>query len=212
MIYPLAQESLSWRVSDSNGCRACARANVVLHGVGTSGVPRVEVQHWSPTFWHADPSKPNQYLDFDESATGANLYCVLVLYSARMVSRVSHTTFNCTDAFQLARWWNRVLGYTDLPDDPNEPGDEECMIVDPTTGHRLLFIEVETLQEPGRVHLDPAPTDRGRDEEIARVLDLGAREVADHRRPDGTGWMIMADPEGNLFCILRSGEERSAAL
>ncbi len=127
-----------------------------------------------------------------------------------MASRVSHTTINCTDAFELSEWWKEFLGYRDIEGDPNEAGDEECMIVDPHTGHRLLFIEVDRLQGPvGRFHLDLAPTDRRRDEEIQRALELGATTVADHRYPDGTGWMVMADPAGNLFCILRSDEERA---
>ncbi len=105
-----------------------------------------------------------------------------------------------------------MLGYTDVPDDPNEPGDEECMIVDPVTGHRLLFIEVADLGGAGgRVHLDLAPTDRRRDDEIERVLALGARQVADRREPDGTGWMVLSDIEGNPFCIVRSDAERAEA-
>lgn len=128
-----------------------------------------------------------------------------------MVSRVSHTTVNSRNAFELSEWWKRVLDYTDVPGDPNEPGHEECMIVDPRTGHRLLFIEVDDLQDPvGRVHLDLAPQDRRRDEEVDRVLGLGAVEVADRRRPDGSGWMVLADPAGNQFCIVRSDEERAA--
>ncbi len=103
------------------------------------------------------------------------------------------------------------MGYTDLPGDPNEPGHEECMIIDPVSGHRLLFIEVRDLAaETGRIHLDLAPTDRRRDAEIERVLALGARPVADRRNPDGTGWMVLADPEGNAFCVVRSDEERAA--
>lgn len=84
------------------------------------------------------------------------------------------------------------------------------MIVDPSSGHRLLFIETgDAKQGKNRVHLDLAPTDRTRDQEIERVLGLGATEVADRRRSDGTGWMVLADPEGNEFCILRSDAERS---
>jgi hypothetical protein len=128
-----------------------------------------------------------------------------------MTARVSHTTINCLDAYEVSEWWKRVLDYTDVPGDPNEPGDEECMIVDPRTGHRLLFIEVADLQEPvGRMHLDLAPTDLTRDEEIERVLGLGAREVADLRRPDRSGWMVLEDPAGNRFCIVRSDAERAA--
>lgn len=127
-----------------------------------------------------------------------------------MVARVSHTTINCTNAYELSEWWKPVLGYTDVPGDPNEPGHDHCMIVDPGSGHQLLFIEVDELQDPtGRIHLDLAPVDRTRDEEIERVLGLGAVEVADRRHPDGSGWMVLADPAGNLFCIVRSDQERT---
>ncbi|MEZ5176149.1 MAG: VOC family protein [Acidimicrobiia bacterium] len=128
-----------------------------------------------------------------------------------MASRVSHTTINCTDAFELSEWWKRFLGFEDIPDDPNRAGDEECMIVDPRSGHQLLFIEVDDLQESdGRIHLDLVPTDRRRDQEVERAVTLGATQVADRRNPDGTGWVVMADPAGNLFCVLRSDEERKS--
>lgn len=127
-----------------------------------------------------------------------------------MAARLSHLSINCTNAFELSEWWEGVLGYVDVPDDPDEPGDEECMILDPNCGHRLLFIEVEHLQEsPGRLHLGLAPTDRLRDDEIERVVALGASTVADRRKPDGTGWTVLADPAGNQFCIVRSDEERN---
>jgi hypothetical protein len=106
-----------------------------------------------------------------------------------------------------------VLGYVDLPNDPNEPGHEECLILDPETGHRLLFIEVpDEKSVKNRIHLDLEPRTGRRDDELARLLDLGATEVADHRGRygPGTGWVILADPEGNEFCILRSEEERAS--
>lgn len=126
-----------------------------------------------------------------------------------MVSRLSNTGINCTNAYKLSEWWKSVLDYSDVADEPNKPGDVECVIVDPVTGHQLFFTEVGELQDPvGRIHFDLTPVDRRRDEEIVRVLGLGAAEVADRRNPDGTGWMVMADPDGNLFCIVRSDEER----
>jgi catechol 2,3-dioxygenase-like lactoylglutathione lyase family enzyme len=126
-----------------------------------------------------------------------------------MVSRVSHTTVDCRDAYALSQWWKGVLGYTDVADDPNEPGDEECMILDPAAGHRLLFIEVpEAKSVKNRLHLDLVPTSGSRDEEVRRVEGLGASRVADRRRADGTGWIVFADPEGNEFCVLRSDAER----
>ena len=128
-----------------------------------------------------------------------------------MVSRISHTTIDCQNAYALSEWWKNVVGYSDVPDDPNEPGDEECMIVEPGTGHRLLFIEVPgTKSRKNRLHLDLVPTNGSRDEEVERVRGLGATQLADLRRPDGTGWVVLTDPEGNEFCVLRSDSERAA--
>lgn len=74
---------------------------------------------------------------------------------------------------------------------------------------RLLFIEVPNAKQlKNRVHLDLKPENGTRDEELARLLALGAREVEDLRNPDRTGWLVLADPEGNKFCILRSDAER----
>ncbi len=129
--------------------------------------------------------------------------------SMRMASRISHTTVDCHNTFVMSEWWKEVLGYTDVPGDPNHVGHEECMIIDPLSGHRLLFIEVVERKATNRVHFDLAPTDRRRDTEIERVVALGARCVADRRNDDGTGWMVLADPEGNEFCIVRSDKERS---
>jgi Glyoxalase-like domain len=94
------------------------------------------------------------------------------------------------------------------PQDPNEPDDEECMIFSGNGRTRLLFIEVpEAKQIKNRLHFDLRPTDATRDEEVARLLSLGATEVADHRGPDGSGWVTLADPEGNEFDVLRRDSE-----
>jgi hypothetical protein len=62
-----------------------------------------------------------------------------------------------------------------------------------------------------RVHLDVVPTGTTRDEEVARLLELGATLVDDQRRSDGTGWAVLGDPEGNEFCVERSAAERAAS-
>jgi len=132
-----------------------------------------------------------------------------------MSSYVSHTTTDCHNAHQLSEWWKQVLGYTDVPGDPNAPGHEECMILDPETGHRLLFIEVpDPTPGKNRTHLDLRPRSGStRDEEVRRLLGIGATQVADHRGQygPGTGWVVLADPEGNEFCVLRSDAELAAA-
>jgi hypothetical protein len=125
-----------------------------------------------------------------------------------MTSYISHTTVDCANAYALSRWWQGVLDYVEDPDDPNEPGDEECMIFSPEGKHRVLFVEVpDSKQSKNRIHFDLRPVEGPRDDELARLTELGATTVADRRRPDGTGWVVLADPEGNEFCILRSDAE-----
>ena len=88
--------------------------------------------------------------------------------------------------------------------------DHVLLVRDPDTGHRLLFIEVpDGKVAKNRLHLDLRPREGTRDEELARLLAHGATEVADHRGQygPGTGWVVLADPAGNEFCILRSEAE-----
>jgi len=63
----------------------------------------------------------------------------------------------------------------------------------------------------GAVYLGGASPDRTREQEVERVLALGASHLADHRRPDGSGWITLADPEGNEFCILSRDPAGSGA-
>lgn len=138
----------------------------------------------------------------------------MVCLAHTMTSRVSHTSVDCRDAYALSEFWRAVLGYTDVADDPNEPGDEECMILDAESGHSILFIQVDD-PTPGknRWHIDLRPRTGRRDDEVERLVRLGATIVADRRdiHGPGAGWVTMADPEGNQFCVLRSDEERAAA-
>ena len=127
-----------------------------------------------------------------------------------MTAFVSHTAVDCANAYELSEWWKPVLGYVDLDGDPNLPGHEECMIRDPETGHQLLFIEVPDAKTvKNRMHLDLRPRSGTRDEELARLVAHGATVVDDLRgtHGPGSGWVVLADPEGNEFCILRSASE-----
>lgn len=127
-----------------------------------------------------------------------------------MTALISHTSFDRRDAYAQSVFWGRVLGFVEDPDDANEPDDEVCMIFSPDGAQRLLFIEVpDAKQLKNRVHLDLKPAGGTQDEEFTRLLVLGARTVDDRRNPDGTGWVVLADPEGNEFCILRSDAERA---
>ncbi|MER6299625.1 VOC family protein [Kitasatospora sp. NPDC001539] len=124
-----------------------------------------------------------------------------------MASLVRHVTIDCADPHALAGFWARVLDGTVGEDD--NPGDEEAVVE--SAGASLLFIRVpEGKAVKNRVHLDLQPQDRSRDEEVARLVALGATVLADHRTPDGKGWVTLADPEGNELCVERSRAERAA--
>ncbi|HEX8487810.1 MAG TPA: VOC family protein [Propionibacteriaceae bacterium] len=121
-----------------------------------------------------------------------------------MTSHISHTTIDSRNAYAQSVWWGQVLDMHEDPDDPNEPGHEECVLLAdgrPT----VLFVEVpEGKTVKNRLHFDLRPTDGTREQEVDRVLALGATQLADLRRPDGGGWVMLADPEGNEFCVLRA--------
>ncbi|GGP13702.1 VOC family protein [Nonomuraea glycinis] len=116
-------------------------------------------------------------------------------------------TIDCADPYELASWWSRATG---LPlGEGDVPGDDEVMLRterDPF----VLFIRVpEAKTTKNRVHLDVNGTEgRTRDQEVERLLGLGATIFGDHRTAEGAGWVTMLDPEGNEFCVCRSEAER----
>ncbi|MFI6645606.1 VOC family protein [Streptomyces sp. NPDC050504] len=124
-----------------------------------------------------------------------------------MTSLVRHVTVDSADAYALASFWAEVLGASVSEED--EPGAAEALVE--SAGAALLFVTVpEGKTVKNRVHLDLQPQDRTREEEVERLLGIGAVLVDDRRRPDGTGWAVLADPEGNEFCVERSAAERAA--
>ncbi|MEV6670828.1 VOC family protein [Streptomyces sp. NPDC051162] len=123
-----------------------------------------------------------------------------------MASLIGHVTVDCADPYRLASFWAEVLGGSLADEDL--PGDPESWVI--TGGAKLLFVRVpEPKSRKNRLHLDLQPKDRPRDAEVERLLSLGATLVLDHRRPDGTGWVTLADLEGNEFCVERSAAERA---
>ncbi|HUQ57571.1 VOC family protein [Lentzea sp.] len=127
-----------------------------------------------------------------------------------MTSIIHNITVDARDSYEIATWWSKVLGHPLHPDD--NPGDPECLIELPN-GIRYLFITVPEDKDKelkNRLHLDLQPSDGTRDEEVERLLAIGATVFDDQRRADGTGWVTMRDPEGNEFCVERSAAERAA--
>jgi predicted enzyme related to lactoylglutathione lyase len=122
-------------------------------------------------------------------------------------------TIDCADAEAVGRFWEFLLGWAlELEPDGSQSFDiGEALLSNPAGGPNLLFQRVpEPKQVKNRVHLDLGPTERSRDQEVDRLLGAGATIVGDHRKPDGGGWVVMADIEGNEFCIERSDAERSS--
>ncbi|WP_407344935.1 VOC family protein [Pengzhenrongella phosphoraccumulans] len=122
-----------------------------------------------------------------------------------MTSGIRHVTVDCAHPYELALFWARVLG--SAVDEQDRPDDEVVLV--PTGDIGMLFGRVpEGKTVKNRLHVDLQPSDRTRDEEVARLLDLGAVHVDDQRTPDGRGWVVLADPEGNEFCVERGESER----
>ncbi|MET9019313.1 VOC family protein [Actinopolymorpha sp. NPDC004070] len=124
-----------------------------------------------------------------------------------MPTRVRTFSIDCNDPYTLAQFWSKLL---DAPlGEDDFPGDPEVLVQLPE-GPPLLFLQVpEPKTVKNRMHmcLEPQTT---RDVEVERVLELGGTIFDDRRNPDGTGWVVFTDPEGNEFCVLRSQAERAA--
>ncbi|HET7276734.1 MAG TPA: VOC family protein [Dermatophilaceae bacterium] len=130
-----------------------------------------------------------------------------------MALRWYHLVVDSHDPSSLARWWAGVLGWEVVYED-----DDETDIAPGWAGEeglewqrqrpQMAFVpvpEAKTLKN--RLHLDLAPhLDDDRDAEIQRLLDLGATRVDVGQGPD-VSWAVLADPEGNEFCVLSSRAE-----
>ncbi len=115
-----------------------------------------------------------------------------------MALRFEALTVDCRDPERMSRWWGELLGWRAEADDD---GDWAVEPPAPSAGTPLLFIAVpEGKAVKNRLHLDLRPDDQ--DAEVARAESMGATR-ADVGQGDET-WVVLADPEGNEFCILRS--------
>jgi predicted enzyme related to lactoylglutathione lyase len=115
-----------------------------------------------------------------------------------MALTLSHTTIDAQDPYAQAQWWCELAELS--PQEGVRPGSDECYVVT-RHGYRVLFILVpDGKTVKNRMHFCLRPEERTQEEEVQRAVVLGATVVADFRKPDG--WVVMADPEGNEFCIL----------
>jgi catechol 2,3-dioxygenase-like lactoylglutathione lyase family enzyme len=120
-----------------------------------------------------------------------------------MACRLTELVIDANDPDALATFWCAVLGYERL--------DEEDGVIEigPSggsggAGPTVVFLpSLEPKTGKLRLHLDVNPTDRDQAAELQRLLDLGARRVDIGQQGTET-WHVLADPEGNEFCLLRS--------
>jgi predicted enzyme related to lactoylglutathione lyase len=118
---------------------------------------------------------------------------------------VVNTTFDCADAASTARFWSEVTGWPCTKIEM--PGNPFWLVQGPAgVMPHLVFVEVpEPKTVKNRIHLDLVPRDASQAEEVARIESLGGRIVDDRRQASPGGWVMMADPEGNEFCVESDG-------
>ncbi len=117
-----------------------------------------------------------------------------------MACRITWMVLDCADPAALAAFWAEVLGYRITEAEPDEASISPPEGTDQPIG--LLF---QRSPEPKtaklRLHIDVNATDRAQDVELERLLALGARHVDIGQGEQS--WYVLADPEGNEFCLLR---------
>lgn len=108
---------------------------------------------------------------------------------------VAMITFDCSDPDALAGWWAQALG-----GEVNAVAPGEFVMVAQDEGPTLGFQKVpDPTPGKNRVHLDLHAADK--DAEVKRLVELGARETGRHSFGPEFDWVVLADPDGNAFCV-----------
>jgi predicted enzyme related to lactoylglutathione lyase len=117
-----------------------------------------------------------------------------------MAARLTEVVVDAADPHRLARFWSEVLGW---PVTDEERGFSWISASgDYTARPMIVFVPVpEKKSVKNRVHLDVNPAGVDQAVELERLLALGATRV-DVGQPDDVPWVVLADPEGNEFCLL----------
>jgi hypothetical protein len=121
-----------------------------------------------------------------------------------MACRITELVLDCRDPQALSRWWCEVLDWVELG---REDGGDSIEIGPREGFGGAVPTLVFNLSDDARrgklpLHLDVNATDRDQDAELERLLALGARP-ADVGQTGEESWHVLADPEGNEFCLLR---------
>ncbi len=113
-----------------------------------------------------------------------------------MTSRISQITLDVQDVERMAEFWSAVLGYM------SERRDDGSILLNPPSGGEpTVWLQTGATQKAGklRCHVDLRTTDAA--SEVERLLGLGAVRANVGQRGD-EGFEVLADPEGNEFCVL----------
>ena len=126
-----------------------------------------------------------------------------------MSLRIQCITVDAHDPRALAEFWAEVLGWT-LGEDGDDIGwwiEREAGELKTIGSPDILFLRVpDSKIIKNRLHLDLRPDNQ--DAEVARLEKLGAKRIEIGQSTDSdTTWIVMSDPEGNEFCILKSKTE-----
>lgn len=117
-----------------------------------------------------------------------------------MAALLTEICIDCVDHHLVAKFWTDVLGWP-LNEDQAEYSWTSAT-GDHTSRPMLVFIGVpESKTVKNRIHLDVSPQGCEQAEELERLLALGAKRV-DVGQGDDVPWVVLADPEGNEFCLL----------
>ena len=111
-------------------------------------------------------------------------------------------TFDSENPSIPGKFWSEALGWR-----ISISNDEEVVVENPNGGADLLFLKnPDPRMVKNRVHLDIRPENQT--VEVARLENLGAKRIEIGQSKDPrTSWVVMEDPEGNIFCVLRSSSE-----
>lgn len=110
------------------------------------------------------------------------------------------------DLERQTAFWSAALDYV-----PREDDSDDFVLLRPRSGagpNVSLDRHHSTLQIPPRIHLDLYADDQAA--EVARLIALGASEIHWDKRPADADYIILADPEGNRFCVIDASEGPSS--
>lgn len=112
---------------------------------------------------------------------------------AMTMVRIGSVVLNVTDTRRAAEFWGKALGYVPAPDNP------AFLVAEHGEGPRLH------LDEDDKMHLDLwAANEEEQRAEVERLVSLGATRVEDWPYPDDADFVVLADTEGNVFCVINA--------